>query len=1161
MKSTVTLCENALDPSTWETFEDVEDVREFLVNHFGIWPESARIYLDHVANNADITPFDEAGIDRLGRVHGHFYVVVYPAIPLAFAIIAIVMAAMAIVLTFLLRPHSPAQDEKSANNLLGNRQNQARPGERIPDIFGQLWATFDLLSAPYRTFVNNIEIEHCYMCIGRGSYDIASVAGDLQVCDDIIPLAQINGASAGIYGPGTSPNSGGSPLATIGAPISEPVANIKELSFVNGQVLATPNLDAVWGSRTKMRFEYPNIIRNDGSFDFRKRFNHLGGDFVTVGGMVTDDDLAVDPDGTTNGQNITVTIAGGSPYDGLRVILSVGQGYIPGHDSTLCYFKFAVPTSSSYGPTRTNGSTYQETGYGFYSGMEPLGLIFMQQGNIVTCWYNHYGDPPDPQLMGDVAGASGVHLNGTYTSTACTADTITLYSPVTINPNWAAVAAFDGGLGISKWWPIDLMANGNFQVGPFTVLNTAITELWFNFLCAQGCYEITKKGHQYGLTDTIQVGIAPCDATGAKTGPEQFYTCTITGNNVDKQYKGTTLKVVLPAGFASAGGVIVRAKRTNFADTSSGVNVVDEVQWKNCYMVWPVTQSDFGDVTTIQTIMIPTPNALAVKERKMNALVTRKIPALVGGVFTGLVGSKNAADILCAMALDPHIGNRALAELDVAGIYAVAGPGGEIETYFAALAIPSQQTEFCYTFDDTKTSFEESVGDIALALNCVAYRRGSVLTLSFEKNTPNSTLLFNHRNKVPGSETKAFTFGTPTDNDGINVDYIEPNTPTEMPTNASGYANRDSTETLFYPLDKSAVNPKKVTLLGVRNIQQANVIGWRLFQKLLNQNTIVQFDATEEAALLVLQDRILVADNTRSDTQDGEVVAQASLLLTLSQKVIFDGVHNYTIFLQMPDETVESIDITAGPTDHQVVLASAPSIPCIVDSGNFAKTTYQVVSDKPTRTNAFLLAEKNPKDGKLYELKAVNYDDAYYLFDHIPPGIPPPSSPPPPGSVIWWPITGPVTLYNPLIQVGSGLVSGSGTKIKLKRMVYAGVVYDVPTATWNAPICAVPPNTAKIIKIYLVAKAKDFGTSGIPTPFGLPQFQSPTYAGVMETFPSIPFDGTFSTLISPSSYFLDPTTFPWTLVDMRMDLAASLLWYGLDEFDLTDAGFLICYAP
>lgn len=870
-KNKVTIAENALDPSTWQTFEDVEDVREFLVDHFGIWPETAHIYLDHVANNADITPYDEAGIERLGKVNGHFFVVVYPAgIVLILVIVAIVIAAVAVALVFLLRPsaNTPNQQNQSANNKLGDRQNEARPNERIPDIFGQVQSTFDLLSVPYRLFVSNQEIEHCYMCVGRGSYTI----DPNTICDGITRINQTDGASIAVFAPNTSPNSvgGPAPVLTLGPAITEKVVNLQVFDSVNGQILRAPNAATVSGPNN-IAFSSPNEVINDGSFSFTDYFNP--GDSVTIG----------------------------------------------------------------------NG------GIGYYSNL----------------------------------------FAGTYIASAVTSGALSLVSPQLINPRWSTLVGttpftdptnntFSALTNNASAWVPD--SSGTISLGKFFIPSTQMTEIWCNFVCEQGSYYVDKNGNQNQLNVTVEVGITPADPNGNPilgAFVEQTYSVTIQGSPTNRSQIGASLKIVLGTQFGvlvqSMGGILIRAKRTSNTVIATNTTTSDQTQWRDCYIVSHPSQADFGNVTTIQTIIRPTLAALAVKERKLNAIVTRNLPALVSGVFTGSVPTKNAADIICAMALDPFIGNRTLAELDVTGIYAVAGPGGAVQTYFSVLPYLTAPNEFCYTFDDAKVSFEESLADIAQAIFCVAYRRGSVLTLSFEQQTENSTLLFNHRNKIPGSETRSVSFGTLDDNDGISLDYIEPNAP--------NFPGVDTTLTLYFPPDQSAVNPKKVTSIGIRNQWQAQLYGWRLYQKLIYQNTSVEFDATEEAALLVLQDRIAVADNTRSDTQDGEVQAQAVLLLTLSHNVTFDARFSYTIFLQHPDETVEAIPITAGANPNQVILGFAPTLPCVIDPANYANTIYHIVSSAASAPSAFLLSEKTPKANKTYGLQCINYSDHYYDHD------------------------------------------------------------------------------------------------------------------------------------------------------------------------------------
>jgi hypothetical protein len=886
--NSVQICRDTFNPNSWVTVTGVDNVPQFIFDEFeGEKPDGLHVYHNFVSQRHDVTPFDERSVEELTKLKGHFIVIVYPeGLETILLIVAIALAAVSIGLGFLLRPSLPEKQSSSssANNHLSDRQNEARPNQRIPDIFGQVWATFDLLMFPYRTFVSNVEIEHCYMCIGRGEYDFA--IGDIR--DDTTPLNTIPGVQAAIYGPNTSPNSG-SPIATINSAPAEALVNIKPSSTVNGQTLSSPNAQYK-GDGTNIRFKSPNIIENNGSFDMTDYFQ--AGGFVQVGGYRTNDDVARDP----------------------------------GHTLSSLHMAGVYPVSS--------------------------------------------------------VSATQLVLGGT---------------PSAVNANWGApLSAFAGGTSDFLLDPSDstqiTLTNtdsiGGLSVtnttGPFAVINKTMTQIWLNFVSPQGLYAMDKKGNQHPVRATIQITIQQCDATGTPIGSPSaaFASVTITGSSVNRQQVGVTLKVVLPANYAINGGVLVTARRSTktgqyLSNIVSGTlnsdgdaQYIEDIQWRDMYMVSPVTQLNFGNVTTIQTIVSPTPQALSVKERKMNGLVTRKVPDFNTGINTA---SKNVADIIFAVALDPYIGGRTTAEIDLVGINNLLKIGGTVQNYFAVYPNVTAPIEFCYTFDDSKISFEETIAQIAQACFCTPYRLGNVLKMSFEKKTANSVLLFNHRNKIPGSETRTFTFGTNSENDGIDLDYIEPN--------AANFPNQDTTVTLHFPTNGTAKNPKKITAVGVRNVDQALLLGWRLYKKMTMQNLSVQFDATQETALLVQNDRILVADNTRSDIQDGEVLAQASLVLTLSQKPVFTAGLTYTIFLQHPDATVESIAITAGPLANQVTLGTAPSQACVIDPTYFAKTTYMIVSNVAGQATAFLLVEKNPKDGQTYEVKAVNYDDGYYVHD------------------------------------------------------------------------------------------------------------------------------------------------------------------------------------
>ena len=865
----VTLAENALDPYTWQTHHAVDDLNAFLRERFDRMPDTARFYLDCVSSQTDITPHTETEVEALFALDGHIYIIIYPAgIETILLIVVAVIAAVAV--GVLLRPNTAKPtDQGSANNALSNRSNEARPNQRIPDIYAQLRAFPDEIAPPYRIFEANQEVEYSNLCIGRGSYEIEETVSTAlvdpvnvwDIKEDATPVQEIAGESLAVYGPNSSANqaiftSPAQAAATlvIGEAFVEPVWTVKPSASVNGQILTPPN-----NTNVKSSFA------------------------ATYSGTIVGSDTNID----------------------LTNYFQVGQ-------------------TIYWDQTAASGSGSSEV----------------------------------------------LNLAGSYVILSLTSQTLTLANPSEVNSAWNELNAFTGEESNSQTSNITLY--GNQYVGPFIVNEPTMTQLWLNFVAPQGLYKISgSSGTQYSLTDNISVGIQAIDGNNQPIGEELFYTATIVGSAKVTSQRGCTLKIILPL----AGSLQVRCLRTSyFDDTWEGTNA-DQIQWRDLYAVSPPTMPHFGNVTTIQVKAYATASALTIKQRKLNVLVNRLIPTKVNSsdlmpTTSHLTASQNAADIVCAIAKDPYIGNRTDAEIDYATIYSVLGPGGEVETYFGT----SLCTQFAYTYDDSNISFEEMLGDIAQACFCQFYRQGSLLTVYFEKQIDTAVLLFNHRNKLPGSETRTTLWGYQDDYDGIEIDYIDPNAP--------NYPDIDTTVTLYFPTDQSAINAKKITLVGVRNNVQAALVGARLYNKLLYQNTLTEFKATKEAALLVLSNRILVADNTRDDTFDGQIIAQNVLELTLSQPVTLGTSTTYKIFLQHKDGTVESIGVTQGTAANKVVLATAPAQPLLIDPTTFVQaTTYLIALPNQPRTSAFLVTEKQFEDNQTYSLKAMNYDDRYYAND------------------------------------------------------------------------------------------------------------------------------------------------------------------------------------
>lgn len=947
----VTLALNPLDPETW-TNHEVADIRDFLMKEFNEWPSTARIYHKQVSNANDVTPSSEKEVERLGELEGPFFVVVYPAEPITiiYAIVAIVVVA-AVVMAAQAQPPTPTlrnTQQQSPNNELSERSNKPRPNARIPDIFGTVRATPDLIAVPYKIFVNNEEVEYSYMCIGRGYYDVTS----LEIRDDTTRVVDIAGTSVEIYAPFTSPNSGHTPQLRIGTAIETPVLNVVRSNAVNGQVLRAPNDQNLRGN-SNIRFSAPNEIQLNpaAGLDFTDKF--AAGDNLTLANAIEYDSYA----------NETRTIA------------AFNAGY----------FRFEIP-SSTLPPLYTagkelvlTGATFNQTdGDGFItttydlSGIYQIASVSLETATITP----EFGSPytqnycrvnltspasinPKWSEASGLSTSAGIripdgselyNLNGTYVVLSVSDTIITLSDPASVNAQWSSIT-------LTGYVSPILSTTGSKWIGPFVLDKSDLSQVFGNFVALNGLYKDDGR-NQTRFDVTCEIELTPLYADGTPRGPAETFQATIEGSATFRSSRAVTLQAVPTFG----GRCAVRARRVTLSDLAFEGSVVDEIKWRDVYAVSPVSQNNFGNITTVQSVTYATAGALALKERKLNMIATRKLPARISGseFTTTLYPTNDAAEIMASICLDSHIGNRSVAEIDFDSIYAAID---EVKSYFGS----DKAAEFCYTFDSDNLSFEETAKSIADAVFCTAYRRGNIVKLSFEKETENSTLLFNHRNKLPGSETRTVRFGNQDNFDGVSFQYIDP--------------EDDAQVTFYIPEDRSAVNAKEVESLGVRSKLQAYFHAWRLWNKIRYQNVITEFTATQEADLLVRNDRILVADNTRPETQDGEVISQNVLQLTLSQNVDMSKYSEYTMFIQLPDGTTESIIATQGASARQVVLSRAPRLPLALDDDLYARTTFILVGNAEPRENAFLVSEKDSQGNFTSIVRAVNYDARYYGND------------------------------------------------------------------------------------------------------------------------------------------------------------------------------------
>lgn len=948
-------------PDANKEVHHVNDLVQFLKGQFGHhFPAGGRI--TDCATGQSVTPKTYEDALALRSMPGPFVVEVFPLAALPPIVVALIVTTASIILQSIFAPTPPNAtarnvQQESPNNGLSERTNSVRVNGRVPDVYGQVRSTPDLLAPPYKVFENHVEKEVAYMCIGRGAYEVQDVRDDTTV------ISEIAGSSVEVYAPFTSPNSGAAPQLRIGNAINLPVITSKRVNSVNGQVLQPQDVGSV--IRRGMIFRSPNeIVSQDPNVDFSDLF--IPGDTIQVQDAVqTQGTFSYSPPAgavfrvenslTPSWGELDFAGSHGAEWSPGQIV-TISNGYVTwtgttGGEASEPY----TANSNVTGVYAVLSSTYFSVG-----NFTRLRLDISQSYSAWAAFRSASSNVVGTPTLTRPSDYVQFDLSGTYVVTTVTSGLMTLNNPSAVNSGWTVMQNSYGGQ--SSVLNPTITTTGQRWVGWFTVESVKpITRIISNVVALNGLFKDNGR-QQYRQNVTYRIEAQRIDSSGNPVGSVEAFERTIVGSAVSRSTRADTLDAVL--GGAASTRWRFRARRLTNSDTGFEGQVIDEIKWRDLYACNSVDQAHFGDVTTVQSVTFATDGALAIKERKLNMLVTRKLPRRVSGsTFTSeLYATTNVADILSAICLDPLIGNRPASEVDFENFYQTRD---DIVSYFGL-----DIAQFNYTIDSDNLSFEETVSMIAEAVFCRAYRRGSVIRLFFERQTDDSAILFNHRNKLPGSEQR--TEGSAAENDGIEYEWINP-------------AN-DASETIYLPSDRSAVNPRRIESVGVRIYAQASIHAHREWNKLRYQDALTEFDALPEANLLTVSERILCADNTRAGSQDGEIVgidATNPRLVTLSQPFDWSAGGPFWIFLQNRDGMVESMPVQSGGSSRLALLSTAPRTAIILRGEGYNPTGYIIgQGTSPRQAQPFLITEKGvPNDDGTIPLTAINYDDRYYQND------------------------------------------------------------------------------------------------------------------------------------------------------------------------------------
>lgn len=114
-------------------------------------------------------------------------------------------------------PDNVNRTSESANNRIQKPTNDARLGQRVEYICGQLRSYPAKMTNEYIVIENNEQVEYGYYCVGEGEYEISDVR------DGNTPGEAMAGWTLNAYRPYETPMNGGTPYFAVGGIINEPI--------------------------------------------------------------------------------------------------------------------------------------------------------------------------------------------------------------------------------------------------------------------------------------------------------------------------------------------------------------------------------------------------------------------------------------------------------------------------------------------------------------------------------------------------------------------------------------------------------------------------------------------------------------------------------------------------------------------------------------------------------------------------------------------------------------------------------------------------------------------------------------------------------------------------------------------------------------------------